>query len=192
VAVIDGGVDTGDEALRSVLWVNPREAPGNGIDDDHNGYIDDLYGCNFIGGARGDCLKGNQVIPGLRYRRSSFFRFPCFTDRQGYADDKSIIIINFVNPDGPFATEEDKAHIPRSTVLFERALVNYFMDSLKDAFYDFKTCMENNYEKNDCYLWMGTIYIRCGDKTRGCELYKKADPFGNNAEAVRLIKDNCN
>src|SRR3984893_18232923 len=40
VAVIDSGVDTTQEDLRPVLWHNPGEIPGNGIDDDHNGYID--------------------------------------------------------------------------------------------------------------------------------------------------------
>src|SRR5664279_3485287 len=43
VAVIDSGVDTTQEDLRSVLWHNPGEIPGNGIDDDHNGYVDDVY-----------------------------------------------------------------------------------------------------------------------------------------------------
>jgi len=53
VAVIDSGIDTTHEDLRSILWHNPREIPGNGIDDDKNGYIDDVYGWNFIGGRDG-------------------------------------------------------------------------------------------------------------------------------------------
>ena len=56
VAVIDSGVDTTQEDLRSVLWHNPGEIPGNGIDDDHNGYVDDVYGWNFIGGKDGQNL----------------------------------------------------------------------------------------------------------------------------------------
>ena len=50
VAVIDSGVDTLHEDLKSVLWKNKREIPSNGIDDDHNGYVDDKNGWNFIGG----------------------------------------------------------------------------------------------------------------------------------------------
>ena len=50
VAVIDSGVDTTQEDLKTVLWHNPGEIPNNGIDDDHNGYVDDIYGWNFIGG----------------------------------------------------------------------------------------------------------------------------------------------
>jgi subtilisin family serine protease len=53
VAVIDGGIDTTHEDLRRILWVNPKEIPGNGIDDDKNGYIDDIHGWNFIGGKDG-------------------------------------------------------------------------------------------------------------------------------------------
>lgn len=49
VGVIDSGIDTTHEDLKSVLWTNPREIPGNGIDDDKNGYIDDVHGWNFLG-----------------------------------------------------------------------------------------------------------------------------------------------
>ena len=53
VAVIDSGIDTTHEDLKSVLWRNPREISGNGIDDDKNGYVDDIYGWNFLGGRDG-------------------------------------------------------------------------------------------------------------------------------------------
>lgn len=53
VAVIDGGVDPTHEDLQNVMWVNPREIPGNRQDDDHNGYADDIFGWNFIGGPDG-------------------------------------------------------------------------------------------------------------------------------------------
>ena len=47
VAIIDTGVDYKHEDLKNVLWVNPGEIPGNGIDDDNNGYVDDVNGWNF-------------------------------------------------------------------------------------------------------------------------------------------------
>ena len=53
VAIIDGGVDTAHAGLRSRLWKNPREVPGNGRDDDNNGFVDDVHGWNFIGARDG-------------------------------------------------------------------------------------------------------------------------------------------
>lgn len=53
VSIIDSGVDEEHEDLKDVMWVNKGETPGNGIDDDGNGYVDDVYGWNFIGGKDG-------------------------------------------------------------------------------------------------------------------------------------------
>ena len=53
VAVIDGGVDTAHAALRAALWRNPGEVPGNGRDDDGDGYADDVRGWNFLGAPNG-------------------------------------------------------------------------------------------------------------------------------------------
>ncbi|WP_236980310.1 S8 family serine peptidase [Membranihabitans maritimus] len=54
VAVLDGGVDADHEDLKNVMWKNPGEVAGNNKDDDNNGYIDDIYGWNFIGNASGE------------------------------------------------------------------------------------------------------------------------------------------
>jgi cell wall-associated protease len=53
VAVIDIGVDTVQEDLKGHIWTNTKEIPGNGIDDDGNGYVDDVHGWNFLGGKDG-------------------------------------------------------------------------------------------------------------------------------------------
>ncbi|HEY4154606.1 MAG TPA: S8 family peptidase [Puia sp.] len=53
VAVIDDGIDTAHEDLAGHIWTNKKEIPGNGKDDDHNGYIDDVHGWNFLGGKDG-------------------------------------------------------------------------------------------------------------------------------------------
>ncbi len=54
VAVIDSGVDIFHEDLKDVIWVNEKEIAGNGVDDDKNGYVDDVHGWNFIGGKDGN------------------------------------------------------------------------------------------------------------------------------------------
>ncbi len=71
VAVIDSGIDTLHEDLKPILWRNPKEIPGNKIDDDKNGYVDDIYGWNFIGGKDGrnvktDSYEGARVYHALK------------------------------------------------------------------------------------------------------------------------------
>lgn len=56
VAVIDGAFDTAHPDLIDNLWINSKEVPFNGIDDDGNGYIDDINGWNF-----GE--QSNQLLP---------------------------------------------------------------------------------------------------------------------------------
>ncbi|MCS3753221.1 subtilisin family serine protease [Salinibacter ruber] len=53
VAVIDSGLDIDHEDLAAKLWTNADEIPGNDVDDDGNGYVDDVHGWNFIGGPDG-------------------------------------------------------------------------------------------------------------------------------------------
>jgi len=73
VAVIDGGVDYMHEDLKDIMWHNPGEIEGNGIDDDKNGYVDDIYGWNFIGGADGrnvneDNLEVTRILKSFDYK----------------------------------------------------------------------------------------------------------------------------
>lgn len=56
VAIIDSGVDVEHEDLKANLWQNPKDRP-DGRDDDLNGYVDDVYGWNFIGGKDGRHVK---------------------------------------------------------------------------------------------------------------------------------------
>lgn len=71
VAVIDGGVDTAHEDLKDVLWINPKEKAGDKIDNDKNGYADDVHGWNFIGSAKGNVEFDNLEITRLvrNYKR---------------------------------------------------------------------------------------------------------------------------
>jgi len=53
VTTIDSGIDTAQKDLKSILWVNPNEIPNNGIDDDHDGLVDDVHGWDYLGGKNG-------------------------------------------------------------------------------------------------------------------------------------------
>jgi subtilisin family serine protease len=57
VAVIDSGVDIEHEDLKGHIWINKDEIANNGIDDDGNGYVDDINGWNFLGNAEGENLN---------------------------------------------------------------------------------------------------------------------------------------
>ncbi len=67
VAVIDSGIDIEHEDLKGKIWTNSDEIPGNNIDDDKNGYVDDVHGWNFLGNAKGEnlneaCLEKTRIL----------------------------------------------------------------------------------------------------------------------------------
>jgi subtilisin family serine protease len=62
VAVIDAGIDTNHEDLTNLIWVNDKEIPNNLIDDDKNGYIDDINGWNFLGESYNETLEMTRII----------------------------------------------------------------------------------------------------------------------------------
>ena len=59
VAVIDSGVDYNHPDLAANMWHNPNETPGDGIDNDGNGIVDDYYGANFVGTNSGNPMDDN-------------------------------------------------------------------------------------------------------------------------------------
>lgn len=66
VGVIDSGVDTGHEDLKSVIWVNKDEIPNNKKDDDRNGYVDDIHGWNFLGNSIKENLEYTRIYKSLK------------------------------------------------------------------------------------------------------------------------------
>jgi cell wall-associated protease len=67
VAVIDSGIDTTHEDLKPILWTNTKEIAGNGIDDDKNGYVDDVHGWNYLGGANNTSVKDDSYEAARMY-----------------------------------------------------------------------------------------------------------------------------
>tara|TARA_R110002167_G_scaffold107773_2_gene275473 strand:- start:145 stop:1797 length:1653 start_codon:yes stop_codon:yes gene_type:complete len=62
VAVLDSGIDLNHEDLDGVLWTNTKEKAGNNIDDDGNGYIDDIHGYNFLGESYNEQLEYVRML----------------------------------------------------------------------------------------------------------------------------------
>lgn len=71
VAVLDSGVEVDHDDLKDIMWVNPGEKPGNGIDDDGNGYVDDIHGWNFLGGKDGKNVHHDSYELTREYARLS-------------------------------------------------------------------------------------------------------------------------
>ena len=66
VGVVDSGVDIDHEDLKNVIWTNTDEIPGNGKDDDNNGYIDDIHGWNFLGDAVAENMEYARIYNDLK------------------------------------------------------------------------------------------------------------------------------
>lgn len=62
VAVLDSGMDLTHEDLDDVLWTNKKEKAGNNIDDDNNGYIDDIHGYNLLGESYDEQLEYVRIL----------------------------------------------------------------------------------------------------------------------------------
>ena len=85
VAVIDSGIDIDHEDLKDNIWINPGEIPGNGIDDDKNGFVDDVHGWSFLGNADGqnvsqDSYEATRVFATLRYKYENANPEMCIRD----------------------------------------------------------------------------------------------------------------
>ncbi|AYD46616.1 S8 family serine peptidase [Arachidicoccus soli] len=75
VGIVDAGADTAQEDLRNVIWHNPKEILGDGIDNDKDGYIDDYYGWNFLGGKNDtvNVTKDSYVADRVYFRYKPLF-----------------------------------------------------------------------------------------------------------------------
>ncbi|MCK5847189.1 MAG: S8 family serine peptidase [Bacteroidales bacterium] len=91
VAIIDSGIDTLHEDLRARLWHNPKEIPYNGKDDDGNGYIDDYYGWNFLGGSDGKNIDG-ETIEIIRFYKDHLTKFENKSKKDIAKEDLSTFI----------------------------------------------------------------------------------------------------
>jgi cell wall-associated protease len=80
VAVIDTDIDINHEDLKPAIWINKKEIPNNGKDDDKNGYIDDVHGWNFLGNSKGQSVTYQNAgsIRMLRDLKRKYKNYPNF------------------------------------------------------------------------------------------------------------------
>lgn len=155
VAIIDTGMDINHPALKNNLWVNPKEIPNNGIDDDGNGFIDDVHGWNFVtetnkpfdSHGHGTHIAGiiHNVAPEVSFMVLKYFDPKSLSDKNitntvraiDYAVNNGAQIINYSG--GGFGKNplEERA-IKRAkdkNILFVAAAGNESTNSDKDSFY---------------------------------------------------------
>jgi subtilisin family serine protease len=108
VAVVDSGADLDHGSLAQHLWTNPGEVPGNGLDDDHNGYVDDTHGVNILapGSPPDDGYGHGTAVAGLIAASDSQA-----TGVNGAAPGARLMIVRVLGDDGEGDTEQLAAGI---------------------------------------------------------------------------------
>ncbi len=91
IAVLDMQVDTDHEDLKGHIWTNTGEIEGNGIDDDDNGYIDDVHGWNFLGNPEGENIYFTKYEY-TRYVKSFANRFRTVDSRDVAPEQKDLYL----------------------------------------------------------------------------------------------------
>ena len=127
VAIIDSGTETFHEDLRENIWVNTDELPGNGKDDDKNGYVDDVHGWSFIGGPGGDVSADNLEF--TRIYRSEKARFEKVTDASQVAKADRADYEHYIK----MKAEYDRRMEEAQGGLMQIAMVEQFALGAKDA-----------------------------------------------------------
>ena len=100
VAVIDTGIDITHEDLKESIWINDDEIPGNGIDDDKNGYIDDVNGWNFLGDSPGDQYELIRLLKKeatFENRDLAIEKYAEMIQKDGVKDSLPLIKINLAS-----------------------------------------------------------------------------------------------
>jgi subtilisin family serine protease len=130
VGVLDSGVDYMHEDLKDVMWTNQGEIPGNGIDDDKNGYIDDVHGWNFMGSKDGknvekDNLELTRVYKSLKDKYDGKSE----SDLKTKADKKEFKFWQVVKAD--YEKERDLAESQANQYRFIKEAVGGVVEKIK-------------------------------------------------------------
>lgn len=170
VAVIDSGTDIDHEDLKANLWVNPNEIPGNGIDDDGNGYVDDIHGWNFLGKSDGTVI-GRGMDERNRFFMLQRERYEeLFSKKRNKREEKEFTRLRDLfqtSAVGKRYLEMEKAKEEGNEV--EIAKAEKMFTDLFGPMQDHRPRIGDNLEKvNDRYygnntLWSASLHIRVRD-----------------------------
>lgn len=162
VAVIDSGIDIDHEDLQGSIWTNTKEIPGNGIDDDNNGYVDDIHGWNFLGDGYNEQLEYVRLLASgdtshPRYAEAKAERESEYTKYLGIKTNYEQFLQQITNADDALRKETKKENYTKEDVdaisTNNQTLKQYIaiakyvysmdFDSLKDAIKDISEGLED-------------------------------------------------
>jgi len=172
VAILDSGVDTTHDDLKPFLWVNTAETPNNGIDDDHNGYVDDIHGWNFLGNANGENIDGETLELTREYARLSKYFANKDTNNISTQDKSNweyfkkvranylsqitekkneVAILQSILEKAKKATYALKAYLKRDSITKEDVvkLKNLENDTIKNYAKFYEKMIKNNFSENE-------------------------------------------
>ena len=163
VAVIDSGVDTLHEDLKPVLWKNLKEIPGNGIDDDKNGYVDDIYGWNFLGGRDGNNVETDSYEAARVYHKFKSKYFGKEIDKSGLSKEDLFEYEMWKRSEGEIAGGDSKTNA-LELIFLKRAFTNcvkadsILRKAMGKEVYTGKELGEFNPTENDAKKAKTTLY----------------------------------
>lgn len=140
VAILDSGVEPDHDDLKDVMWTNSKEIAGNGIDDDKNGYIDDIHGWNFIGGKNGnvayDTYESTRLYAQLRYKYEQ-------ADRSKLTNKQKKEYDQFIKLKTDTESRQKSAQTNLDYIQHTEKLILSLLDTLSRALGDQALTMEN-------------------------------------------------
>lgn len=86
---------------------------------------------------------------------------------------------------------QDNFDVPGHEIFYERGLAYYNVDSVKKAYNDLKQSIKSNYKADECYYYMGFLYLEIQKKEIACKCFQKSAQLGY-ADAEKAVKKYCN
>jgi subtilisin family serine protease len=162
VAIIDSGIDTTHEDLKPVLWTNPKEIPGNGIDDDENGYVDDIHGWNFIGGRDGRNVKEDSYEAARVYHMYKN-KFEHVTDASTLSKEDQETYKTWLRAKGDVVDNIDLTQMKQAKIMYEKLKVgdSVIRKDLKKEEYSGKDLQSYTATNNDAAATRQIILAIC-------------------------------
>lgn len=146
VGIVDSGVDINHEDLKSVIWTNPKEIVGNNIDDDKNGYVDDIHGWNFLGDAIHEQLEMTRIVKrGSNTPEFDKAKAKLEEDIKGLQQDKQQLdmilnaekaIKSYLNKENFTLEEVKKIETKDQSLLQAKAMFSQFLTGMTKAEFD--------------------------------------------------------